>query len=56
MEASEFEDLKLKFKTEDIKNKIDIYTQTEGLSVIQYKELLKLLSKEEFESLEKVMG
>lgn len=56
METAEFENLKLKFKAGDTKSKIDIYTQTEGLNVVQYKELLKLLSKEEFEILEKAMG
>ena len=56
MEVMEFERLKSEFKYGSSDRKMDIYTKTEGLSIGQYKELLKLLSKEEFERLEKEMN
>nr|WP_074073878.1 hypothetical protein [Clostridioides difficile] len=41
MSSVNFEDLKNKFINSDLDEKIRIYTTTEGLSVEQFKELLK---------------
>ncbi|EGT3847967.1 hypothetical protein ERM76_20190, partial [Clostridioides difficile] len=51
-----FEDLKNKFINSDLDEKIRIYTTTEGLSVEQFKELLKYYPIQHLSKLEKALG
>ncbi|HEY8363465.1 MAG TPA: hypothetical protein VIK77_11455 [Tissierellaceae bacterium] len=57
MEAkTNFEEIKEKFITADLDTKIDIYTTVQGLSVEQYKELLKYFPIQHLDKLEKALG
>ena len=52
---SEFENIKEEFKQSDLSGKIKIYTTTSGLSVDQFKELLRLYPLQYLDKLEKAM-
>lgn len=51
-----FEDLKTRFINADLDEKIKIYTSTEGLTVSQFKELLKYYPIQHLSKLEKALG
>ncbi len=51
-----FEQIKEKFKAADVDEKIEIYTTVRGLTVEQYKELLKMFPIKYLDRLEKAMG
>jgi len=51
-----FETIKEKFKNADVDEKIEIYTTVQGLSVEQYKELLRMFPIKYFDKLERAMG
>lgn len=55
MEKDEFMKLKLRFMQADLQGKIKIYTETPGLDVRQYKELLKMYPYEHISALEKAL-
>lgn len=50
-----FEIIKEKFKNADLNEKISIYTNTSGLTVDQFKELLRLYPLQHLDKLEKAM-
>lgn len=54
--AINFEEIKTKFVNADLDEKIRIYTTTEGLSVDQFKELLKYYPIQHLSKLEKALG
>ena len=51
-----FEDVKQRFVQADVDGKIEIYTTTQGLSVDQFKELLKHFPLQHLDKLERAMG
>lgn len=51
-----FEQIKERFKAADVDEKIEIYTTVRGLTVEQYKELLKMFPIKYLDKLEKAMG
>ena len=53
---AEFDAVKQKFKSAGVDEKIRIYTTTEGLSVEQFKELLRDFPLQHLEKLEKAMA
>ena len=56
MEASEnFEHILERFKAANLEQKIEIYTSVKGLSVEQFKELLRYFPIKELGRLEKLM-
>ncbi|WGX75905.1 hypothetical protein QJS64_18875 [Paraclostridium bifermentans] len=54
--AINFEEVKTKFINGDLDEKIKIYTTTEGLSVEQFRELLKYYPIQHLSKLEKALG
>lgn len=54
--AINFEEVKTKFINGDLDEKIKIYTTTEGLSVEQFRELLKYYPIQHLAKLEKALG
>lgn len=56
MPAVNFEEIKTKFINADLDEKIRIYTTTEGLSVNQFRELLKYYPIQYLSKLEKALG
>lgn len=52
----DFEDVKKRFSAADVDEKIEIYTSVRGLTVEQYKELLRMFPIKYLERLEKAMG
>ncbi|MDD2447834.1 MAG: hypothetical protein PHY91_09210 [Tissierellia bacterium] len=57
MEGQEnFEHIKERFITADLDDKVKIYTSVQGLSVDQYKELLKYFPIKHLVTLEKAMS
>ena len=54
-EKIEFEKIKEQFKLADLNEKIKIYTTTSGLTVEQFKELLRLYPLQHLDKLEKAM-
>jgi len=56
MEIHEFTKLREEFQNADLEKKIDIYTTIEGLTVEQYKALLKLFPMNEISKLEAALG
>lgn len=57
MEGQEnFEHILDRFKAGDLQSKIDIYTTVQGLSVEQYKELLRYFPIKHLGELEKAMN
>lgn len=51
-----FEAIKEKFRKADVDGKIEIYTSVQGLTVDQYKELLRMFPIKHLDKLEKAMG
>lgn len=51
-----FEQLKQKFINASVDEKIDIYTSATGLTVEQFKELLRHFPVQHFDKLEKAVG
>ena len=51
-----FEEIKANFINADLDEKIRIYTTTEGLSVEQFRELLKYYPIQHLSKLEKALG
>ena len=56
MSTVNFEEIKTKFINADLDEKIRIYTTTEGLSVAQFRELLKYYPIQHLSKLEKALG
>ena len=56
MAALDFDKIKQDFINEDVDEKIRIYTTTEGLSVEQFRELLRYYPIQYLSKLEKAMG
>jgi len=56
MSTINFEDVKTRFINADLDEKIKIYTSTEGLTVEQFRELLKYYPIQHLSKLEKAMG
>ena len=57
MESNQdFEDVKQRFNAADVDKKIEIYTSVRGLTIEQYKELLRMFPIKYLERLEKAMG
>ncbi len=56
MEAVDFNKIKQDFIDSDVDGKIRIYTTTEGLSVEQFRELLRYYPIQYLSKLEKAMG
>lgn len=56
MEKTEFEKLKQEFINSDTDKKIEIYVTTEGLTQLQYKELLKVYPYKEIDKLERALA
>lgn len=56
METGEFVKIKEKFKNADVNGKIDIYINTEGLTVEQYTSLLHDFPIEAINELDKRLG
>ena len=51
-----FEEVKQRFIQADVDGKIEIYTTTAGLSVEQFKELLKHFPLQHLDKLERALG
>lgn len=51
-----FEAIKEKFRKADVDEKIEIYTTVQGLTVEQYKELLRMFPIKYLDKLERAMG
>ncbi|HHV45454.1 MAG TPA: hypothetical protein GXX53_00895 [Tissierellia bacterium] len=51
-----FEAIKERFRNADVDGKIDIYTSVQGLTVEQYKELLRMFPIKYLDKLEKAMS
>lgn len=56
MSTVNFEEVKRQFVNADLDEKIKIYTSTEGLTVEQFRELLKFYPIQHLAKLEKAMG
>jgi len=56
MSTINFEEVKTQFINADLDEKIKIYTSTEGLTVEQFRELLKYYPIQHLSKLEKAMG
>ena len=56
MSTVNFEEIKIKFISADLDEKIRIYTTTEGLSVDQFKELLRHYPIQHLSKLERALG
>lgn len=52
----DFDSLKERFKNATLDDKIEMYTTTSGLSVDQFKELLRYFPLQHLDKLEKAMG
>ena len=55
MEFNEFTQLKKQFENSNVEQNIDIYVSSEGLSSLQYKELLSLFPMEQLDKLENAL-
>lgn len=51
-----FEEIKQRFINSDVDGKVQIYTTTQGLSVEQFKELLKHFPLQHLDKLERAMA
>lgn len=51
-----FEEIKKRFQGAGLDEKIEIYTTTQGLSVEQFKELLRMFPIQHLDKLEKAMS
>ena len=56
LELTDFEHLKLRFRSGNVDEKIDIYVTAEGLTQTQYKELLKLFPLDALSRLEEALA
>lgn len=56
MSTVNFEEIKTRFINSDLDEKIKIYTTTDGLSVEQFRELLKYYPIQYLSKLEKALG
>lgn len=56
MTVQNFEKIKQEFINADVDKKINIYTTTTGLTVEQFKELLKYFPIKHFKKLERAVG
>ena len=56
MSTIDFEEIKTKFINGDLDEKIRIYTTTEGLSVNEFRELLRYYPIQHLSKLEKALG
>ena len=56
MPTAKFDEIKAKFINADLDEKIRIYTTTEGLSVAEFRELLKYYPIQHLSKLEKALG
>lgn len=56
MSTVNFEEIKTKFINGDLDEKIRIYTSTEGLTVEQFRELLRYYPIQHLSKLEKALG
>lgn len=56
MSSVNFEEVKTRFINSDLDEKIRIYTTTEGLTVEQFKELLRYYPIQYLSKLEKALG
>lgn len=56
MSSVNFEEVKTKFINADLDEKIRIYTTTEGLSVEEFRELLRYYPIQHLSKLEKALG
>lgn len=56
MSSVSFEEVKTRFINSDLDEKIRIYTTTEGLTVEQFKELLRYYPIQYLSKLEKALG
>lgn len=52
----EFENIKERFKNASVDEKIEIYTTVQGLTVEQYKELLRMFPIKYLDKLERAMA
>ncbi len=51
-----FEDIKTRFKNANLDEKIEIYTTTQGLTVEQFKQLLRMFPIQHLDKLERAMA
>ncbi|SDZ05924.1 hypothetical protein SAMN05660462_01688 [Proteiniborus ethanoligenes] len=51
-----FEEVKKRFRDASVEEKIDIYTTTQGLTVEQFKELLRMFPIQHLDKLERAMS
>jgi len=51
-----FEDIKRRFQNASVDEKIQIYTTTQGLTVEQFKELLRMFPIQHLDKLERAMA
>ena len=51
-----FEQIKERFRNADLDGKIEIYTTTQGLTVEQFKELLRMFPLQHLDKLERAMA
>lgn len=51
-----FEEIKKRFQNANLDEKIEIYTTTQGLSVEQFKELLRMFPIQHLDKLERAMS
>jgi hypothetical protein len=57
MEATvNFDQIKERFRSANVDEKIEIYTTTQGLTVDQFKELLRMFPLQHLDKLERAMG
>lgn len=56
MEKEDFSKLKLKFINAPVEEKINIYSTTPGLTMGQYRELLRVYPYDQIDKLEKALG
>ncbi|PAB59218.1 hypothetical protein [Anaeromicrobium sediminis] len=54
--SSNFEQVKQQFKAADVDEKIRIYTTTKGLTVEEFKELLRMFPLQHLDKLERAMA
>ncbi len=52
----DFSSLKERFKNANLEDKIEIYTTTSGITVDQFKELLRMFPLQHLDKLEKAMA
>jgi len=55
-QAANFESIKEQFKNANLDGKIKIYTTTSGLTVDQFKELLRMFPLQHLDKLERAMA